>query len=586
MSPEIIKALRKRFRDDLSARKTLQRAWHWAQRPEAFWLLALNVYLLSPLLFDLGLSGSDDEAGVDKIVLFAVPVSIMALLAVQLLGKQPWQVHVLLFPFYFLVGTDLYMIWHYDTRLTSSTIAMTLENMGQTFDFVRTEWLTLSVWLAVLVSFYATALYKIRNIRVNASRRLKQLAFAPLVLVYGGLIVHRCIVHGVVRLGVLDVAAHDRGSPFGVLPQSYVAYLVYRDVLEHTEAASTFRFGASRGEAPQGREVYVLVIGESSRPDHWGLYGYSRNTTPRLAREPNIILFEDAVTQAALTSISVPLILTRGTISSDSKQFLAERSIISAYREAGFVTNWLSTQQRDHWTGAVNRYSGEAERQFFYERRHDAVLVRTLKNVLAAHPQDAKHFVAIHTQGSHFVFEDRYPATRAVYPNGGGLTHRERLVNTYDNSILYTDFVLSELIRTLSELKSVAALVYIADHGENLKDDERALFGHYFNNEYDLRIPMLLWHSDEYAALYPEKLSAARKNASQPVSTRNAFYTLAGLAGLRFSDPNLDELNLLSAKWRPIPRHVTKQESWVDFDREFGSMPGRPHLSKQLGARD
>src|SRR5688572_15066788 len=184
----------------LRAGEMLKQAWRWIRTPGGFWVLALNACLLSPLAFDLGLSRNDDE-GPDKIVLFAVPVSIVALLAVQLLGKKLWQVHVLLYPFYFFVGTDLYLISYYDVRLTSSTIAMALENMGHAVDFARAEGTTLTVWSVALVTFYATALYKIRHVRLNASRRLKVLAFAPLVLIYGGLIVQRCVLHGAGRLG-------------------------------------------------------------------------------------------------------------------------------------------------------------------------------------------------------------------------------------------------------------------------------------------------------------------------------------------------------------------------------------------------
>ena len=554
------------------AKATVQDAWRWIRVRRALWVVALNAYLLSPLLFDLGVSRSGEE-GVDKIVLFAVPASLTALVAVQLFVKRLYLCHLLLLPFYFFVGADLYLISHYGLRLTSSTIAVALENIGQALDFVRAEKRTVAVWTLVLSSLYVTALYKIRHVRLNPSRRLRAIAAGALLLIYGGLTVQRCVVLRSVKFGVLDVASHDRGSPFGVVPQSYVAYIVYRDVLEHTKAAADFRFGATRAHAPPTRETYVLVIGESSRPDHWGLYGYQRNTTPRLSRQRNLIVFEDAVTQAALTSVSVPLILTRGSITSD-KQFLTERSIISAYREVGFLTSWLSTQQRDHWTGAVNRYSGEAHRHFFEERRHDGVLVRTLTHLLDSQPDDSKHFLVVHTQGSHFVFSDRYPEAKEVFPSEGpGMSRREHLVNTYDNSILYTDYVLAELIQTLARLKTPAALLYVADHGENLEDDSRGIFGHYFNNEYDLPIPMLLWYSDEYAALFPEKISNAKQNASRPVSTRNAFYTLAGLGSLEFSDPDLAKLNLLDPSWEPTERYVKAHTvPWVDFDREFGAL--------------
>ena len=116
----------------------------------------------------------------------------------------------------------------------------------------------------------------------------------------------------------------------------------------------------------------MLVIGESSRAMNWGLYGYGRNTNPRLGAERNLTVFRDVVTQAAVTRISVPLILTRGSIE-DEQRTARERSIVSVFREAGFQTCWISTQQRDPFTGAINRYPREADVTRFYERRLDGM---------------------------------------------------------------------------------------------------------------------------------------------------------------------------------------------------------------------
>src|SRR5256885_16882467 len=111
--------------------------------------------------------------------------------------------------------------------------------------------------------------------------------------------------------------------------------------------------------------------------------------------EKDLVVFRDGITQAAVTRISVPLILTRGSIE-DQQRTAQERSIVSGFREAGFHTYWISTQQRDPFTGAINRYPREADVTRFYERRLDGQVVDTVKEMLAENHQ-GKMFFVIHT---------------------------------------------------------------------------------------------------------------------------------------------------------------------------------------------
>jgi len=282
----------------------------------------------------------------------------------------------------------------------------------------------------------------------------------------------------------------------------------------------------------------------------------------------DLTVFRDVITQAAVTRRSVPLILTRGTID-DEQRTAREKSIVSVFREAGFHTYWLSTQERDPFTGAINRYPREAELTRFYERRFDGVLVDTVKQMLVENgAKQEKMFFVLHTLGSHFNPTSRYPRSFDVFPDDDSrLDEHARLINAYNNTIVYTDHVLADLMGVLRRRSGLKALFYVADHGENLKDDERGLFGHYQNNEYDLPVPMLFWCSEEFAARFPDKVAAARANAGRPLNTRVVFHSLADMAGIDIHDPETARLSVFSTSLGTIRRMVAGEPKEFDFDR-------------------
>ncbi|MGA9519869.1 MAG: phosphoethanolamine transferase [Myxococcaceae bacterium] len=522
--------------------------------------------MISPAVLSDVFRGDD---GIDKIALFSVPVSVLSVVALNTAFHRPWIAQALLLPFYLLAGIDLYLLHTYEARLSSSTLSLMLENAHHLSDFAQTQMLPLLLATALPVGFCGLVLFKTSKLR-NPTRRPVWLAVAGLVLIYGSLIAWRTRETGSLVDGVEEVVFHDRSSPFGVLPQGYLAWRVYVDAQAHQDRAARFSFGAMRTITPEEPEVYVLVIGESSRPDRWGLYGYPGPTTPRLSREPRLLLFRDMLTQAALTQESVPLMITRNRIEAPDERS-GEKSILSAYKEAGFKTYWLSTQQRDQFTGAINRYSGEADQSRFFERRHDGILVDAMKKALEVSEPRSRLFFVLHTQGSHFVFRDRYPAARAPFTPTG--SDHERMLAEYDNSIAYTDEVLSQVIGLLKARPGISALLYVADHGENLNDDDRELFGHFFNNEYDLPIPAFLWYSEAYAQAFPEKIEAAKANASRPLNTRVVFSTLADMGSLKLRDMDVSALSVMSRRLSPPPRLFSKNGRITDYDEWRARVP-------------
>lgn len=555
-------------------------AWTWDLR----WPFLLSAFLLSPLLHDLHL-GQAGGWRPDRLLLFAAPASILLLTTWHALFRRPWVAHALLFPFYITVAADLWVIRRYDTRLSASAITILLESLQDVPGYLALEGGRIAFASAALLAGYGFALWRMRSLTVRPRPAVAAVSAACVIVLF-------CAVRAWSSIFWCDVVSQDRGSPFGVLSQVWTAWQVHRDEAAYRARASGFRFGAHRDEVPEEPEAYVLVVGESSRPDHWGLYGYPRSTTPRLDQEPGLVVFRDAVAPMALTQVAVPFMLTRARAedlavpdmvlagrpaaraasSAEGERAPPERSIVSAYAEAGFDTYWLSTQARELWLGPVNRHVGEASRRIFRDRDTDGALVEELRRALdeGLAARRTRFFLVLHTMGSHTRYASRVPPADVRF----GAAHGAGLVDVYDDTVLYTDRVLAEAIETLRERVPISALLYVGDHGENLRDDARQLLGHFLNNEYDLPVPMVLWTSPGYARRWPAKVEAAKVNAARPLSTAVVFHTLADLAGIRVEGDRAATLSVLRPTLAPGPRLVHVADGLVDFDR---SEPGLRH---------
>ncbi|MBS2020825.1 MAG: phosphoethanolamine transferase [Deltaproteobacteria bacterium] len=522
----------------------------WRRR----WLLVANLYLVSPvLLYELHLG----EGGPDRSLLFVLPASVLTLLTAQLVLRDLRLTHVLLLPLYVTVMADLFVIVNHHTRLSSGMLLVLVENQGDAGDYLGARSGQLALALALLVLVVALVWRGLRGQEQRTPRAALVVALLATVTFYAAVRSH---------VGQIEhVLSHDRSSPFGVVSQAITARSVYRSQELAALSSRDFRFGAKRTRAVTEPETYVLVLGESARPDRWQLFGAPVQTTPKLARLPGVHLFHDVVSQASLTKLAVPLLLTRGTIE-DPRQAAGERSIVSALREAGFETIWLSTQQCDPFTGAINRYSGEAGTVRFFERRHDDVLVSETADALAQAKSD-KVFVVVHTMGSHYEYDSRLPAGFDPFDARGAPDKHERLVRFYDDTVRLSDEVLTGLVEVVSRRPGRKALWFVSDHGENVEDDARALFGHNFDNEYDLPVPMFFWASPEYAAANADKLAQADAHARARLSTRSVFHSLLDLADVTVGDEATASRSVFSPRLAETPRMVKHDPVAVDFDR-------------------
>lgn len=353
-------------------------------------------------------------------------------------------------------------------------------------------------------------------------------------------------------------------------------YRVQQQALSAVAAKSRdFKFGAAQPEVLGERQIYVLVIGETLRPDRLQLNGYARATTPELASIPGVISFKDMISPWAWTRMSVPVIISRKTAANHS-YFFDEKSLVAAFGEAGFRTYWLSTQSPlgVHDSSVALHASEADEVQYLnpvgYKKEgfYDEVLLDAFQRVLAK--QEQKQLIVLHTLGSHFSYTDRYPpAFDRFLPSGKGQkigmhdkANRELLNNAYDNTVLYTDFIVAGLIRQLQQQQAIASLLLVSDHGENIFDGDCDKSGHGHNTEFDYRVGALWWGSELFSQQFPEKTRQLSQAARQPLLTSQTFHTMLQLADIHYPSQQ-SKLSFASPAFVPQPRLLW---TGVDFD--------------------
>jgi glucan phosphoethanolaminetransferase (alkaline phosphatase superfamily) len=347
-------------------------------------------------------------------------------------------------------------------------------------------------------------------------------------------------------------------------------------VADIAESTALFKFSARQTDIPAQRQIYVLVIGETLRPDRLQLNGYNRATTPRLSGTKNVISYTNMVSPWAWTRMSVPVILSRKS-ATDQRYFPTETSVVAAFKEAGFSTAWLSTQSPlGVHDSSIALHASEADQVQYlnpvgYKKEgfYDDILLPAFDRVLQQNEQ--KQLIVLHTLGSHFSYADRYPQAFDLFtPSGKGQSismHDQNskvlLNNAYDNSVAYTDFILFNLIKQLEQSQSIGGLFYVSDHGENIFDGQCNKSGHGHNTERDYRVASILWTSELYNLNYPQKKSLAEQRREQPLMTSNVFHSLLDLAGIEYPDQKLTK-SWLSPDWRPSSRIL---QQGLDFDK-------------------
>lgn len=518
------------------------------------YLFILIIIFLIPnlLLISVG-EDSITFSPLKKVVFFIISVSIVLL---PLLVLKPKTYVLISFLFTFFIVFEGYMIFINKAPASEemyTTIFLT--NAQESREFI-TSHLILVFFVIILMAIQAFLFLKIqRNFKLSSKQKIGIFLFSAIVFFsifirdYKFVVEFKKTSFRENLLFSLDIFNKKLYKTFPV-SSFYKTVDVYngmKKINKYQENIKDFRFGALKKDTLNTEEIYVLVIGESARKENFSLYGYSKNTTPLLNKVGNLTWFTNVTAPANLTSISVPLLLTRATPSTNEIIY-KEPPVNRAFEEVGFKTYWLSNQP-----SGINGIIGmQARSSNIYKNistsvdaiQYDGKLLDELDVILKDHLSKQK-FIVIHTLGSHFRYNFRYPTdyeyfkpsiSRKSSLNENNFSQKETIINTYDNSILYTDYIIYEIIERLEKTNSVSYMYYISDHGENLFDDEKRLFMHGFSNpsKYELEIPLIVWYSKEYKKKYPVKINELINNKNLKITGYDTFDTLLDLANIYY----------------------------------------------------
>jgi glucan phosphoethanolaminetransferase (alkaline phosphatase superfamily) len=372
----------------------------------------------------------------------------------------------------------------------------------------------------------------------------------------------------------------SRSWPFGLSIHVVNFWKERAYLTDLAHKSNAFTFGAHQ-VAPTDTlpQVVVLVIGESSRYDRWSLNGYKRETNPLLKKELNLVSLSNVITAVSATRLSVPIMVSRKPATQSLKAGFSEKSFLSAFKEAGFKTYWLSNQMSfGKFDTPISVFAKEADVTQFMNMggftnysSHDQVLLDPLKNAL--NDPAPKKMIVLHTLGNHWNYSHRYPREYDKWqPSLFGITNpaytdlklKPQLNNSYDNSILYTDWFLSQTIEMLKSSAPLTSMMYVSDHGQTLYDGSCNLAFHGHNTQYEFHIPALVWYSDLYKSLYPTKVARLLRNKKARLTTENVFHSLLDMADIRYDTEQL-QWSFVSKKFKPHKRYVDSY-GWTDYD--------------------
>ena len=514
---KIANRLREKFRD--------QRTYYWI----------FAVVMVVPNLF---LCYTEPLGFFAKVALVFVPAFIY--MAFMLLFRRPGIPMLIFFPMYIFGALQLVLLYLFGNSIVATDMFLTIAstNSNEAFELLGK---LLPSLIGVCVLYIPMIVLSVMSIRAE-----DRLTFS--FRRHTAVIAFTVLFAGLGSMGLAKRSDDFYSAKFHIWPVN-IFYNIQLAVEYHDntdlygETSDGFTFDAVSHRPDSIPEVYVMVIGETSRALNWQIYGYPRATNPLLSRTEGLVHFTDVLTQSNATYKSVPIIMSAASAEGYDLIF-RQKSLIAAFREAGFRTAFLSNQMPNR--SFVDFFAAEADTAYFLKQDRkkrdpghepfDSELLVMLDEELAR--EDGKKLILLHTYGSHFDYKERYDQSQRYFAPDDYTTikwkEREKLMNAYDNTIRVVDRFLHEVIGRLSAMPAATAMLYISDHGEDLMDDRRGHFLHAspLPTYYQLHVPMLIWFSSEYDRLWPSLRANAAENVDKPMTSNVTFHTMLSIGGV------------------------------------------------------
>lgn len=298
---------------------------------------------------------------------------------------------------------------------------------------------------------------------------------------------------------VLWIDKHSKELGSLIAPWSYIVNTIrhYNSQRKKNEKEILLPNGTIETES---RDVCVLIIGESARRDHFHYYGYPRNTNPYTTADSLISL---PAVAAATNTISAVKAMMQPQQDDKLYEILPNYLYRLGVEVLWRTSNW--GEPPTHFPNYVKKSQLQEQYPNEEQKNYDGILLSGLEEEIR-NCKKTKQFIVLHTYTNHGPsYSNNYPSAFEVFKpvcNTVEIAHAERgeLLNAYDNSIVYTDYLIHTVINVLRAIPECRSCVlYMSDHGESLGENNLYMHGvpMVMAPKEQLEIPFLIWTNDQ-----------------------------------------------------------------------------------------
>ena len=525
-----------------------------------FWYLTSITQLL------IALSGSASFEGFKDATITAFLWLIPVLLFPKQVKKVTGSLGILLWLFA-LPGFGYFLIYHQE--LTQSLMFIIFEsNKAESTEYFQ-NYFSINIVLGFLL-FTAIPIYiwsQIKSNQIKPTQAPSKPAYLASLIIFSLIFltpVKRAIQYQDIAAAYKNMNRHMAAAPpwqlgFGYLNYQNELKVIESNLLNLNKIPSLTHLKEDKKSLPT---TVVIVIGESTTRVHMGLYGYHRDTNPKLSAIKNeLTIFNNVFASRPTTIESLEQVLTFAD-QEHPDLYKTKPSLIAMMKQAGYKTYWITNQQTlTKRNTMLTTFAKQADEQVFLNHARSQNSYSFDEKVLAPFSDkllktDEKKLIIVHLLGTHMKYAYRYPSSYNFYKDDKGLLttlsqDKTQVINEYDNAVRYNDHIVYELIQRLKKTKQTSLqslLFYFSDHGEDVYDSKPNDFKG--RNEaaptYPMyAIPFVVWHSSNWANANklddPTILNRQYDNA-------DFIYTFSDLLGLSY-DGYQDYESILSKQF-------------------------------------
>jgi heptose-I-phosphate ethanolaminephosphotransferase len=517
-----------------------------------FWYLTSITQLL------IAISGSASFEGFKDATITALLWLIPVLMFPKHVKKITGSLGLLVWLFA-LPGFGYFLI--YRQELTQSLMFIIFEsNKSESTEYFQ-NYFSIKIVLGFLL-FTAVPIYiwsKIKPAKVT-----KNVSYLPSVLIASLVFlspVTKAIHQRDIAAANVSINRHMGVAPPWQLAFGYLNYqselaVVERNLLNFNQIPPLTNLKEVKKELPT---TVVIVIGESTTRVHMSLYGYPRDTNPKLSSIKNeLTIFNNVFASRPTTIESLQQALTFAD-QEHPDVYKTKPTLIAMMKQAGYKTYWITNQQTlTKRNTMLTTFAKQADEQIFLNNARSQNSYSFDEKVLDPYSEKLalkgdKKLIIVHLLGTHMKYAYRYPARYDYFKNAQSLPStlsddKVQVINEYDNAVRYNDYVVYELIQRLKKTnssKQQSLLVYFSDHGEDVYDSKPNDFKG--RNEgaptYPMyAVPFIVWHSSNWENADKLKNSTI---VNRQYDNADFIYTFSDLLGFSY-DGYLDYESILS----------------------------------------